>query len=459
MGEMTGLTLLDALSIGLGILFLLGCTYAAVVSYREGEPRATRVLLLLAILLPAPFLAAGFGTFHGHTLLGAILVVTVVAAAVALLIPTGGVASDDVPHSRIDERDIMFSRRLLEPGTERFDAYYAAHPEKKSLDDGFREKPGLLMRGSAAYDPHLFLASDAGFWTIEQLRPFVDGEPAAERLAVDPAAMTVFVKAWASKLGAVSAGVTRLRDYHVYSVVGRGPDYGAPVTLNHEYAIALTVEMDKRMVDAAPLAPTVMESAQQYVEAGIIAVQIAHYIRSIGYSARAHIDGNYRVVCPLVARDAGLGEIGRMGLLMTPRLGPRVRLGVVTTTLPLVPDARRPDQSVTDFCTHCRKCALACPSQAIPTGPRRVSDGVKRWRIDSEKCYTFWCHVGTDCARCLAVCPFSHPDNSLHNLVRCGVRNSGLFRRVATWADDVLYGRQPAPRELPDWTIGVSRRD
>ena len=83
--------------------------------------------------------------------------------------------------------------------------------------------------------------------------------------------------------------------------------------------------MDKEMVDTAPLGPTAMESAQQYVDSGIVALQLAQFIRRLGYSARAHIDGNYRVVCPLVARDAGLGELGRMGLLMTPDLGPRVQ--------------------------------------------------------------------------------------------------------------------------------------
>ena len=63
------------------------------------------------------------------------------------------------------------------------------------------------------------------------------------------------------------------------------------------------------------------------------------------------------MIAPLVARDAGLGEIGRMGLLMTPRLGPRVRLGVVTTDLPLAPNEAGDDLSVLDFCTRCKKCA------------------------------------------------------------------------------------------------------
>ena len=81
-----------------------------------------------------------------------------------------------------------------------------------------------------------------------------------------------------------------------------------------------------------------MESARRYLDSGAIAVQLALFLKGIGYRARAHIDGNYRVVCPLVARDAGLGEIGRMGILMTPALGPRVRIAVVTTDFPLVPD-------------------------------------------------------------------------------------------------------------------------
>ena len=150
--------------------------------------------------------------------------------------------------------------------------------------------------------------------------------------------MSRFLKAWALKMGAHSVGVTELKDYHLYTHVGRGPDYGEAVESDHTYALALTVEMDKEMVDRAPRSPTAMESALQYVRCGVMAVQLADLIRRLGYRARAHVDGSYRVICPLVARDAGLGELGRMGLLMTPRLGPRVRIAVVTTDLPLATD-------------------------------------------------------------------------------------------------------------------------
>jgi reductive dehalogenase len=221
--------------------------------------------------------------------------------------------------------------------------------------------------------------------------------------------------------------------------------------LKHKFGIALTVEMDKRMIDSAPFGPTVMESAQQYLSSGTIAVQISEFIRQLGYPARAHIDANYFVVCPLVARDAGLGEIGRMGLLMTPELGPRVRIAVVTTDLPLATDGNARDYTMLDFCRICKKCADICPSKAIPFGDPSRINGVRRWQINSEGCFTYWCSVGTDCALCVRVCPYSHPDSLLHNLVRRGVRNSVLFREFALKMDDLFYGRKPPPYPLPEW--------
>jgi reductive dehalogenase len=445
-------TLLPIALLFLGSVLGVGCLAATWTSLGEREGRAAGLMALFAVVLPLPYWTLAFADSAYRTPLGGGLLLVTLLACVALLVPGAPAPiDDDRPNGRIDERDIMFSRRLLEPGTGRFREYYAEHPEKKVLDDLFREKPGLLSEGSSAYHPLAFRASDASFTTIEHLRPFVGGEPATEAHTLSAEAATRFLERWILKLGAISVGFTELEDYHLYSTVGRGPDYGAPVTLDHRFAIAFTVEMDKETMDHAPLAPTVMESAQQYVESGVIAVQVAEFIRRLGYPARAHIDGNYRVVCPLVARDAGLGEIGRMGLLMTPELGPRVRIAVVTTDLSVVPSGRHRDPTVIDFCVHCSKCADVCPSDAIPLGNRVDIDGVRRWQIDSEACFTLWSTTGTDCARCMAVCPYSHPNNWMHNLVRTGVRWSPRLRRLAIWGDDLLYGRRPPPRPLPEW--------
>ena len=124
------------------------------------------------------------------------------------------------------------------------------------------------------------------------------------------------------------------------------------------------------MIGPAPEATVVMESARQYTGAAKIALQLCNMNRHLAFAARAHIDGNCRVIAPQVARYAGLEEIGRMGLLMTIELGPRVRLGVATTDMELIPDVRRDGREMLDFCRICLKCAENCPSRSIPFDDR-----------------------------------------------------------------------------------------
>ena len=436
-----------------GLLFLAGFAFFGLTSWREGEPRAARLALILAVVSSLPFLLAVLLPLPGRLALLAAVVLAALVGLILFLLPIGRVErGNDVPQARVDERDIMFARARLEPGTPNYEDYYARHPEKRAGDDKTRSLPGLLSLDSREAHPLVFPSADALFALIDELQPAVEGEPAGERFESEPEEMTVYLKGLARHLGAHSVGVTELQPYHLYSHIGRGSGvYGAPVNLDHRYALAFSVEMARELTVTAPTAPTTLESAHQYARAANIAVALALLIRRLGYPARAHIDGNYRLIAPLVARDAGLGELGRMGLLMTPTLGPRVRLGVVTTNLPLVPDGRSDDTSVLDFCRVCKKCAETCPSRAIPFGDRQEIQGALRWRINDELCFRYWNVAGTDCARCMAVCPYSYPDSAPHNLVRWAARRSGFARRAVIALDRVFYGAAPEPRPAPDW--------
>ncbi len=447
------LSLLGALIFGLML-------WVHLVSVREKERTAARRSLLAAAILPLPFLLVAWAPVPAASVWGWLLVALSVLPILIFLVPTGTPTGfrNDQPTGRIDERNVMFSRATLEPGTSRFDDYYDQFPEHRASDDRFRALPGLMGPQSGKYEPLAFAAADASFRTVGELAGLCEGEPAGDEQDHDPVVATDFVKGWARKLGALACGVTELQAHHLYTIKGRGEKYGQKVDLNHRYAIAFSVEMDHANLGTAPESPTVMESAQQYLTAGAVAVQMALFIRNLGWSAEAHIDGNYKVICPLVAKDAGLGEIGRMGLLMTPNQGPRVRLGVVTTDLPLLTDAGTFDPAVLHFCSICRKCADICPVDAISNEARGEIEGIQRWRIDSESCFSYWCAVGTDCGQCMRVCPYSHPDTALHNLVRAGLRRSGLFRRAALRLDDLLYGRRPAPLPKASWLPDRKRK-
>jgi len=150
---------------------------------------------------------------------------------------------------------------------------------------------------------------------------------------------------------------------------------------------------------------------------------------------------------------AGLGDIGRNGILITPQFGPRVRLSKVLTDLPLVADAPV-DFGVTEFCRACMKCAEMCPSQAISTGerttePNNVSNvaGELKWPIDAVKCRTHWARAGNACTTCVACCPYNKPDTLFHRAVLRFTDRARWANSLCVWADNRLgYGR-PARAE------------
>lgn len=431
-----------------GILF-----YVSIISILENETRAFRVSFILSSVIIVPFLIIFLLDFPYKLIVISVIILLVFIALIILFFPYQPKLKEgfQIPKDKLDERDIMFSRNELKPETEKYDSYYRKNPEKKDLDDKFREKPGLLSPDSSMFHPYSYASAHANLEVIEALKPIVNGPVSENKTEVDPFKISSYIKTWCKKLGAHSVGITELKDYHLYSHKGRRELYGKEIKNTHKYAIAFTIEMDHEMIRTAPKGPVVMESTQQYLSSGTIALQVAYFIRSLGYEARAHIDGNYEVICPLIARDAGLGEIGRMGLLMTPELGPRVRIAAITTDIPLVLDFSKEFSSAIDFCTICKKCADVCPSRSIPFEEREEVNGVLRWQINSESCFTYWCASGTDCGRCMAVCPYSHPDNFMHNFIRWGIKNSYIFRRFALYMDDLFYGRKPKSRNLPNW--------
>lgn len=431
------------------LLILAVSISAALFSYFENEKRASLILSSLVAFIAGLFFVAFFAAFPAGLFIGAALL----AAFTIMLFLSFLFKKKNyryyAPRGKIDERKTMFSRAELKPDTQNYTAYYNAYPEDLPKDTAWRKNPGLAAENSKYFEPFSFAASEASFYTVEQFKKSVYFSGSADKKNVDNQQISLFLKQWALNLGAHNAGITPLKNYHLYNLRGREDNYGKPVRNAHTFALAFTVEMDKSHIDAAPKGPTLAESAKQYLNAGNIALQLAAFINTFGYSARAHIDGNYEVVCPLVARDAGLGEIGRMGLLMTPKLGPRVRIAVVTTDMPLPPDKTHFSQDIIDFCTQCKKCADVCPSNAISFTDRQEIQGVVRWQINQEACFNYWTIIGTDCARCVSVCPYSHKNNLMHNLVRLGLKKSAAFRKAALKADDLLYGRKPKPKKPP----------
>ncbi len=334
---------------------------------------------------------------------------------------------DDVvgPLERFDERDCMFARMDLVPGSERYRSYYEAHEEFQPADDFLRSLPPMGSTAApsdrAALDSLFGAAFIAG---LPRESPSVGGRSAgrgreAQQVKMDPLEAAQRVKSFARYLGADLVGIGPLNPAFVYAHVGRtfyDQVWGEPIELTHPYAVSLGIAMDYELLRRyAPAFPVMMESALAYARAAVIAVELANYLRGLGYSARAHHLRDYQVLSVPVAVDAGFGELGRSGVLITREFGSALRLATVTTDLPMALDAPV-DLGIQGFCRDCRLCAMACPAGAIPNGAKIAVRGVKRWKLSAGRCYHQWHQVGSDCALCLVACPWSRPDQLVGSL-------------------------------------------
>jgi ferredoxin len=438
------MTLFEFLFWFIGTAVFMLFVFFAVTSARESKPRAAIISGMVAVIAALVWIV-WYQLFALESHLLALLPGIIVLMGIGILVPLRRptpLGIGDITE-RVDERDIMFAREEYEPGSDKYTAYYPGRPELKEIDDRIRQLPELFAPGGRYYDSIRSPYADSIFKQIEKLTTEVDGEIAPDRQEVEPREITSLIKTVTLHLGADEVGIASLNPAFVYSHVGRGPEpWGEPIEPRHRFAIMFTLEMSFDNVETAPQLPITEESARAYLEGASIATSLAQYIRDLGYPARAHIAGsNYQIMLPPVAYDAGLGELGRHGYLISHRFGARVRLGAVTTDLPLVSDTPKVF-GVQDFCKMCLRCAANCPSGSIPGGGTTEIRGVHKWPLRIESCFHYWRAVGTDCGLCMRVCPFSHPPTAIHNLIRYAIKRNPLARWIAVQGENLFYGRE-----------------
>jgi reductive dehalogenase len=435
---------------GTGALLLF-----AVTSRREGEKRAQRIAVLLlpanaffwTLLLVFRRIAALQAVNAGFLGLAALFAML----SLFKFFPRQAAAPDLSRIERFDERDHMFSRNELKFHPQLAADYYEQKTQFRTGDEKLHSRPELGQPGHVYDDPLYSPVFAAAFSYLDRTRDAACGEVNPQRSMAAVSEIRSAVMGLARYYGAVDVGITPLRPYHFYSRSGRRADHwGEAIAAEAGSAVVVVVAMDWKMIAGAPTLPAILESSRQYVEAAKISSVVAGYIRGLGYRARAHTDGNYQVLCVPLAVDAGLGELGRLGLLMHPVFGPCVRLAAVTTELELSPSPPRPFHSAS-FCRICKKCAENCPTRAIAAGEEPFSRHFRHWSINGENCYAFWKQIGSDCAVCIRACPYTKPDTLLHRLVRFYVSRNPVNQRLALLLDDFFYGRRkkilPANRE------------
>lgn len=279
-----------------------------------------------------------------------------------------------------------------------------------------------------------------------------DTPVAKDRIEVDdPARMSAEIKRIAKFFGADLCGITDMDERWIYTARVDSRDMSdAPHDLPDGLTsvIVLGHEMDRELVATYPSALAGAATGREYSHEAAIVMQLAAYIRNLGYEAVPSMNDTALVI-PYAVK-AGLGEYARNQMVITPEFGPRLRFSKIFTNLPLTHDIPKP-KGVRAFCDICTRCADACPVKALPYGPPSTETanisaikGVRKWTSDAEKCFSFWTKLASDCAICMRVCPFNRDFSTIGSRLWLKLA-LGPFRRLALW-----LARNHGPRRKPD---------
>jgi hypothetical protein len=226
----------------------------------------------------------------------------------------------------------------------------------------------------------------------------------------DRAAMSAQIKETARLYGAALAGVCAVDRRWIYTHDRNGRPIDVPERFR--YAIVMAIPMDLEGIMGSPTYRAGTATGVGYSRMAYAIACMAEFIRHLGYSALPM--GNDTALSIPLAIDAGLGELGRLGLLITPEYGPCVRLCKVFTDMPLAPDGPI-EFGIAKFCRACDRCSGGCPAGAIQTGREPSYEvvcpsnnrGILRWAVNADKCYSYWVENGASCSNCIALCPFT----------------------------------------------------
>ncbi|MFA5906183.1 MAG: reductive dehalogenase domain-containing protein, partial [Desulfobacula sp.] len=329
---------------------LAACLYFTWESKKEQEARAVKnglILSGLCVLMGIGLFIPVVGTavkliFIMALVFGLSLLIPAIPNAKALKGAKGYQVGNPV---RFDERDTVFARyRSLVPGSILYKTYYLElHPEKEEKDarrreKGFIGKPGIIDN---EYQPNVAMMH-AAFDIPPYLGQYAfnDPDPDAPKAKLTPEKAADIVKNFALHIGADLVGICKIDPDLVYSHrgethYGKVEDWGKEIKDLPPYAVVFLTKMNYDHVISAPHTPTVTESAHLYARGAYIGTLLARWFAHMGYKGVAEHTRNYNIPLPPLAADAGLGEVGRQGYLVAPKMGARSRISAVLTDMPL----------------------------------------------------------------------------------------------------------------------------
>ncbi|MFW9969547.1 MAG: hypothetical protein ACFFDF_05050 [Candidatus Odinarchaeota archaeon] len=169
-----------------------------------------------------------------------------------------------------------------------------------------------------------------------------------------------------------------------------------------KHAIVLGMEMKWDKIKESPGAICEIEVFRLYKVLGDVTIKLAEYLKTQGYKSEAHHPFGGKLLYGPHAVAANLGIMGRNGLIITPKFGPRQRWSIITTDAKIFQTKERDFNELKDLCEKCGACVRECKGGSVFKSPIEKENGVIT-HIDRTKCIQSILD-NNYCSYCLKIC-------------------------------------------------------
>ena len=222
-------------------------------------------------------------------------------------------------------------------------------------------------------------------------RDTADMQPTAKATTED---VTDKIKAKARELGFGEVGITKYD--HKYSYQSHKGEVKYP------HVICLAYEQAYEATQSIPSVAAEIVHSSTYRLEGAAGLELGEYIRSLGYHAHVHSTSDTPAPNIPMFVEAGLGQLGANGQLLSPHFGNRARIMLITTDAKVTYD-QPVDYGIHRFCQICQVCVNRCPGRALMR-EKIWWRGVEKNKLVYKRCRPVMSHY-LGCAVCMKACP------------------------------------------------------
>jgi ferredoxin len=275
------------------------------------------------------------------------------------------------------------------------DFYSREYPiESQNVDYSADRQWAMTVLSAEAYEhrkehEHLNAPLVAAARHTGDIEPTVAPNP-----ELDPKELTEMIRQKARDMGFAEVGFTYLNRDYVYKSKKRW--------IRFDHVMCLAMEQEYEPTQTIPSMAAEHTHFGTYQTEGAVALELADWIRSLGYHAQVHSpNDNSGAYIPMFVQ-AGLGQLGANGQLLSPHFGSRARIMMISTDAPVVYD-EPVDYGIHKFCQECQVCVQRCPARALMK-EKIWYRGAEKNKLIYKRCRPVMARY-LGCGICMKVCP------------------------------------------------------